>query len=141
MTHPDGSKTCEACAATCATCYGPYADQCLSCALPLVLDKHKCINHCSDGTYKTDAGCMPCPSNCATCTSSSNCDSCPPGRYLYETTTSTTCVKNCPAGYYANPETQSCDMCGDNCQTCINADGCTSCLTGLVLQANGACVV
>ena len=75
--------------------------------------------------------CMP---ECAMCNSSTECSSCPNGKYFKFAR----CVSSCGDGYYA--VNQECRMCNSLCNTCVNnADFCTSCGKDLYLY-NGKCV-
>ena len=68
----DSSGVCTACDASCATCHGPLPSDCGSChqqqALNL-MQNGTCVGQCASNWYRTlDLTCLPCPSDCATCT-------------------------------------------------------------------------
>lgn len=66
---------------------------------------------------------LPCATNCATCSSPTQC---------------TTCASQ----YYANSTTGSlqCQPCGLYCLTCTSNTNCTICINPYILQNNGSCL-
>ena len=84
---------CAACDATCGTCFGPAATDCLSCTVEAYPFLHgaTCVAACPDAGYYSDvaidaeqASCAACASSCLTCSGSASADclTCPSGSYL-----------------------------------------------------------
>lgn len=71
---------------------------------------------CGSGKYKKSNRCYDCPSQCATCTSSSSCQSCRSGYYL---------------------SYSSCKSCTSYCSSCSSGT-CTACSSGYTLS-DGVC--
>ena len=80
-----------------------------------------------------------CNITCLTCSgpTSTNCLTCPLGTYLqgsvcillcpfYTMPSSRLCVTSCPAYYYVNTLNNYCEICPNNCQTCINSTDCVT---------------
>ncbi|CAH2020236.1 unnamed protein product, partial [Acanthoscelides obtectus] len=89
-------KTCIPCQPNCASCQD-RPDYCTSCDHHLLLYQNKCLASCPQNSYETDDySCAPCYETCLTCTgggNSSQCVSCPVGRFWHEGR----CVRDCPA--------------------------------------------
>lgn len=133
--------TCIVCDISCATCYGPFSSNCLTCAnvssggtitfYYLAVGESNCATNCPDGQYINiliPNYCQLCNSLCLLCQGSSNtCISCSTGFYLY----GNTCLSTCPAATYADTMMDSCLSCNSACATCFAADtfSCYSCKT------------
>ena len=78
------ATTCDKCAPSCATCYGPLASQCTTCAPGAALDdRGKCVAACPAGKHASKSGvCADCSPKCSTCTSASACVQCADGYEL-----------------------------------------------------------
>ena len=137
--------TCELCDSTCGTCTGSEATECTSCPpeastlfepVPDTLTG-SCVTECSPGRYDDGQGaCGICSDSCLTCSgSSTSCDSCPNGMFLYRDE----CRSSCPSTYYEDSEKGSCEACGSNCNACDNQDNCLSCQPSFSLY-NGICM-
>ena len=141
------TQTCEACDASCKTCSGSAATNCLSCysGKYLLTANNSCVS-CDVVGYFQDAGtqtCKACDSSCKTCSGSSamNCLSCYSGKFFLASNNS--CVSCNEDGYYQNTIAQTCDTCDLSCQTCSGsaATNCLTCYTGqYLLAANSSCV-
>jgi proprotein convertase subtilisin/kexin type 5 len=103
-----------------------------------------CASSCSPGQYLSSSACLPCPSNCVTCLSSSVCLGCTASTFLLQGA----CVSACGSGLAgvsvtylylsASIITLQCQECGTlylNCLTCNNVT-CTACLPTHVLSVN-----
>ena len=137
------SSTSSSQSHSCQTCNGPNENNCLTCYPNVYLDpvNNKCVYVCPPQTWRDSSTytCSPCHSTCYTCSgsTSTNCLSCYPGKFLDPTTSS--CISACPDGYYGsngvcypcytkslptNPD-ESCNTCSgpysNQCDTC--ADG------------------
>ncbi|KCV67813.1 TKL protein kinase [Fonticula alba] len=127
---------CVWCHEECATCYGPGADQCLSCpAGAPILFGDRCHEACPAGTFTEDGICMPCSSTCGSCSGPGPeaCTACSGDRALHQGA----CTLACPRGTFA--EEHVCLECRSSCATCAGADACTSCPGGYMLQPDGSC--
>ncbi len=71
-----------------------------------------CLSSCPIGYYIFNQTCV---------------SSCPLGYYLFNNT----CLSSCPIGYYA-PLGYLC--CRNECRTCSNADNCTACKMGFLVE-------
>lgn len=80
--------------------------------------------------------CLVCLSSCKTCSSTTYCDTCFSGTYLYNGT----CLPICPSGTFPNSTTLVCDSCLSPCQTCISFTFCLSCIDSTLYVINGSCV-
>ncbi|XP_056639377.1 furin-like protease 2 isoform X2 [Diorhabda sublineata] len=130
-------KTCIPCQPNCAGCQD-RPDHCTSCDHHLLLFQNKCLASCPLSTYETDDyGCASCHESCETCSgsNSSQCVSCPYGRYWHEGR----CVKECPAHHYADVQQKECIECPPGCSEC-NKTTCISCLDDWKVNSKGRCV-
>jgi len=77
---------------------------------------------------------LACPSNCATCTSDSMCQTCKSGFGLQSNQCDT-----CPSGTFL--EGQACKTCPTTCDTCTSDTVCQTCKSGNGLQGTmcGTC--
>lgn len=113
--YDSGFGSCLKCSDLCEKC---TADGCLECVLNAKIDGVSCL--CEDFYYKSDSGCLNCPSNCLRCPNSTNCDVCLDGFYL---------------------ETNlGCSKCKDNCLKCNDYDQCSICNNNMYLY-NGYCLL
>lgn len=79
--------------------------------------------NCPDGYYSLNSQCNECNVNCSTCTSSSVCQSCKIGFYLY----TNNCIDKCPSTHPVTT-TGACTPCSDtNCIVCDYLDQCSQC--------------
>ena len=154
FTCSDGSAssadTCVACHASCATCTGPLAIDCATCAasFPFFNAPGSCLASCLPvGKYSDSSNvCQPCDPACGTCdgASSSDCVSCTSASTPF--LSSGTCVAECPStGMFSGTvgAVATCIACDATCLSCSGA-GSTDCLscpaTGTPLFDEGACV-
>lgn len=81
--------------------------------------------------------CAPCDLTCETCSgsNSSQCVSCPAGRFWHEGR----CLSECPAHRYADRNRRECIECPPGCGEC-NATQCLSCLDDWKINGKGRCV-
>ncbi|KAI1900130.1 hypothetical protein AGOR_G00046850 [Albula goreensis] len=81
--------------------------------------------------------CETCDSNCISC-DESQCYWCEDNLFLSDGK----CVPQCNEGFYGDEESQECETCHPECQTCggPNYDDCDSCEEGVTL-VNGECVI
>jgi hypothetical protein len=92
--------SCQACAASCRTCSGPSANQCLTCNSGSP-SSGVCQASCPSSQYK-DANnqCQSCTAHCTTCTSTSTCSACENGFSLTtgsSTSAPITCQNSTPS--------------------------------------------
>ena len=122
---------------------------CLSChpaslALGFVnLYNSTCIATCPAGTYANNSVCLPCVTQCATCSNSTHCLTCnTASSSLYPYFYNSFCFNNCPQNFYVST-LFICTICDTNCQTCVtSAITCTSCVVSGVVPYlfNSKCV-
>ena len=70
---------CEVCHSTCATCFGPAADECTSCAgAGVALLGGSCVSDCLSGSFadSNDNICKACGAGCTSCSAAYGCDVC-----------------------------------------------------------------
>ncbi|CAH1972311.1 unnamed protein product [Acanthoscelides obtectus] len=131
-------KTCIPCQPNCASCQD-RPDYCTSCDHHLLLYQNKCLASCPQNSYETDDySCAPCYETCLTCTgggNSSQCVSCPVGRFWHEGR----CVRDCPAHHFADRRHGECVECPPGCGEC-NRTTCLSCLDDWKVNSKGRCV-
>jgi hypothetical protein len=93
------------CGGNCETCYGPLANNCITCETDYVLNgSDECINDCSGYDYESPPGsgnCFNCvPAHCDSCSSNAGCSSCEPDWVLYGTPVTAhdgnVCHADCP---------------------------------------------
>ena len=145
----NASSGCAPCDASCATCSGPTANECLSCPSNGFLANSSCVAECPNGTFAQLVGeqvtCLDCHPSCESCASagSAACLSCPAsGTPLHDEGAYAVgaCLAECPAGKYASGNT--CLECDSSCATCSAAGigGCTSCPYAAVFsEGEGTC--
>lgn len=146
---------------SCKTCFGPSANNCLSCHNETFsfFGNNSCLTGCPAGFYPNSNLnlCNPCYQNippstwgsCASCTGPqyNDCEGCLDG-YNYHVP-SKTCVVNCPTGTFANTTTKLCDPCfqatassSSDQQSCFTCNGplvnnCLSCYPGIYYYPQG----
>ncbi len=129
------SDTCVPCHASCATCSGPTAANCVTCAtaFPFFDAPGSCLASCLPvGKYADPtAVCQPCDESCGTCNGAteSDCLSCASTSAPF--LRNGTCVAECPSvgTFSATVGTvASCLACDMTCLTCSGA-GSTDCLS------------
>ncbi|KCV70976.1 serine/threonine protein kinase [Fonticula alba] len=130
--HPSGPR-CVPCHASCASCAGPGANQCLGCPEGALLHQDHCRADCPPGFFGCHPArqCRACPDGCTACepfdgtSCASVCTACEDGRFL---TAEGRCEVSCPAGQFRQPGGQLCGPCHAGCRTCeASAERCTSC--------------
>jgi hypothetical protein len=130
------TNTCVACqVSNCATCPLNDLQTCKTCVYPnILLNNNECVATCPSGYYKDSLTqkCLPCSSNCKSCSDSSNCVVCNSNYFLLNAK----CRPECPNGYTTNNgkcvrcETKNCSSCTPNGKTC------TECNAPFVLNNN-----
>ena len=64
------TNVCMSCNNNCRTCFGPLAEQCVSCQLPNYFQNGSCVNQCSVNNFYmnvSNLSCNPCDVSCLTC--------------------------------------------------------------------------
>jgi peptidoglycan/xylan/chitin deacetylase (PgdA/CDA1 family) len=148
------NTVCGACNAGCATCSGPGANQCTSCAANKYKSGGQCLacSTCSASEYvvsacaaTTNTACGACSASCGTCTgpSANECASCTANKFLNGGTCTACGV--CGSGTYqataCTPTTDTaCAPCDASCTACSGpaANQCGSCPSSFYLNG-GAC--
>ena len=141
------SNTCSGCHSTCATCDSTGSYDCLSCPSGKYLSKNfldnsgSCVDctqdsHCGSGETCSSNTCSGCHSTCTTCdsTGSSDCLSCPSGKYLsYDfggfgsSGYCVECTQNSHCGSGGICSSNTCSSCHSTCTTC-DSTGSSDCL-------------
>ncbi|XP_072167350.1 proprotein convertase subtilisin/kexin type 5-like [Diadema setosum] len=137
---------CEQCHLSCATCLGPDAQDCVSCADSLHFRGSRCVTDCNAGTYLDSllSECLECHPTCVTCVAGSpaDCTSCQDGMHL-DGQSQGLCLFECAEGKYMDDNGQ-CQNCWDenNCTACIgpNVSDCLACRLGTYKLESGECV-
>ena len=103
------SMSCKVCSKGCSEC-----------------DRIDSCEECDPHTFDQGGGsCGPCPQQCLSCISSTQCSRCLRTKeYLYQDLF--TCSLVCPEKEYGNDQSKRCLSCPDNCSLC-NRDGCVEC--------------
>lgn len=116
----------------CATCEITI-NTCLSCDGSKYLQNSACVSSCSSGYYLSNLTCQACASNCTTC-DSTTCTVCTSTMYLYQNA----CISSCPTFTTSTVSGGGniCYSCGSGCTTCLDANNCLTCATGLYTQIN-----
>lgn len=115
--YADATSTCQECRSECVQCNG--WDSC---------------NSCKNGFYLDVSSCLPCSSNCETCTSTdTKCLTC------YQSSSNNwlrnfECVGSCGAGYFEVPG-NVCNPCPPGCTSCTSTE-CTGCDTDFKKKNN-----
>ncbi|KCV71600.1 TKL protein kinase [Fonticula alba] len=164
----DGNGACRQCGDMCASCSGPQTcDACLPGGYFLSPDAQvasPCVGVCPEGRFAdaVSGRCASCPTECGTCVSAVECDSCAPGhgwipRSAVEcsacpekcdscarstacdtcaegffVTSTGGCAATCPAGAFADVATGRCAPCDATCSRCEGASACSTCEEPLV---------
>lgn len=116
-------STCALCDASCRTCRGPSAFDCLTCVAPQLRtpEFHNCVDQCAKGFYAfaDTAECLRCNAECQTCRGpeATDCLSCTEGRVL--TPSLGTCGDACLPAYY--DFAGQCHECSAECATCFGS--------------------
>lgn len=134
------SGTCvdTSCHTSCSTCYGPEANQCMSCHGGLIFHDNSCLENCPQHTYFNGSSCLHCHDTCTSCggPAANNCLSCPPGKVLDHFH----CISSCPPSSFTSSE-RECLACPLNCINCSSVDSCKDCEHGyLKLLVDSTCV-
>ena len=134
---PDNSSVCIQCTdPQCHTCLLSDINKCKTCKTSYLLQPDLlCKDTCPTGYYNNNnQGCNPCPANCKTCTSDTNCPTCNGTLVLV----GTMCNDKCPDGQVEiNKKCEKCKP--NNCSICQNIDKCDVCLKTFFLY-QGKCV-
>ncbi|KAL4472694.1 hypothetical protein ABPG74_018643 [Tetrahymena malaccensis] len=141
------SGSCILCSVNCSACYGPLANQCISCNNGYLLSGNQCVE-------------SSCHSSCLTCSgpNSNQCTSCPSGQYLDSRKTCQPCQQPCENCYGSATQCTTCGQgyemdkfsgkcvsiytCDSSCLECSayrDPTKCTSCRDGQFLNQNGRC--
>ncbi|KAF5909462.1 proprotein convertase subtilisin/kexin type 5-like, partial [Clarias magur] len=138
--YQDERGNCHACDSTCLKCKGPKTDDCVGCASNRLLDKGRCLTHCSEGKYPSSGQCHVCDHSCAQCVGAgpSDCTSCEKDRfgqdrYLY----AGECVTTCPVAHF-HTSVKTCEPCPEHCSLCSSAIHCLKCNSSYFLS-QGMC--
>lgn len=131
-----------ACSPTCATCNGPYENQCLTCGANSALASDKRCQCVTDFTWNATAGSCKytgaCEATCQTCSgaSASHCLSCKSNASL----TTNTCSCNTNFTWQVSQCIYS-GTCDASCLTCSGPSGnqCLSCRDSLATIASNVC--
>ena len=147
------SIQCMPCSASCQTCSGPSANECLSCdpsgAAPFLHGK-QCKAECpSAGFFATSehglGRCEACDPHCDQCdgASSTSCTACAGAFPFLQHVpfASGMCVGECAPAEYADAD-RTCASCHHSCASCDGplASQCTSCPHGSLVGDDGTCV-
>ena len=136
------------CDKKCATCHASDPSICLTCVTTLVsttatktdstgtINYVQCNKECGPGKLAdttTKACTVSCPSDCAKCTSGTECERCNNGFFLKA---DKTCTNTCPDTFFANRLTGKCDACVLPCKNCEGSGTtCKTCDTGKFYSA------
>lgn len=120
-------------------CTGPKPEECLLCKNFKMEKNGACVQSCPEGTRELKSLCLQCDSNCLSCTSvydKESCQTCKDGYLMIEG--DNRCFTSCPEGYFRHDPTVSvCKKCDSKCATCVvSADMCTTCHPGMILKDN-----
>lgn len=144
----DGVVVCKTCSENniCGNCSNSTACS-GNCANGYYLQNGICVSSCSDGYYlDTEQNkCVNCNNNCATCTSSTVCETCKENYYY----NNRSCISSCPENSYTDINNSKCIQCPSECSKCsysgtqvasISSSDltCDSCNSGYSLN-NGTC--
>ena len=148
--YVSATNSCIVCTSPCKTCTSDT--NCVTCVDNYNLDGTTCVITCSGTKIPVNSICTSCDPACTLCLgSTSNCSTCaigflytddlhrcsltcPAGYILYSANNS--CLTLCPSTYYNL--SGACTQCSTDCLSCVSANNCTSCNTGLILY-NGLC--
>ena len=134
------STSCASCYLECLTC--TQAGQCSSCtdvnAVPNTTSNIGCV--CQTGFWGSsplsyNGACLPCYSECASCTEASICLSCVDSNASPDASTSIGCL--CNAGFWSSgllSTEGSCQACNADCSSCTQADVCSACVDPFASQ-------
>ena len=152
------TKQCIKCPTTCLTCLSSDFNNCLTCAnncyftlldpnslsgscthmacpFSWIMDppSHTCVKQCNSSQYLdfSTNQCKMCDASCFNCSAAGlgNCFSCVSPYFLFETS----CLSECPIYFVENSNTNNCDPCPKNCDTCADSSTCTNCTIGYFL--------
>ncbi|KAL4463432.1 hypothetical protein ABPG72_003128, partial [Tetrahymena utriculariae] len=100
------------------------------------------------GYYISGSLCIKWLSPCLKCSSSSSCSSCSSEYFLDQNKKFSKCQQNCvkcqdsqtrsqyQQGYFLDIQSQNCQLCTNNCNTCSSSTFCLNCLPGYYLSGN-----
>lgn len=117
-------QQCANCHATCLTCSGAAATNCLSCNITNSYYNeaaHTCVA-CAARKYGDTGACASCHASCTVCNgpAEDNCLSCTLPLYFYPN--NNTCLANCPEYFYKVDASVACEDCHYSCYTCSGPD-------------------
>ena len=99
----------KSCSDKCATCHESLTCDTCSVSYPLYFESKKmCYDFCPTSSYKDDKNCIPCHTNCKTCSiqgtnTSNNCDQCKDGlNPILQDNGKYNCVSPCSGDKYSN---------------------------------------
>ncbi|KAL4470382.1 hypothetical protein ABPG74_011993 [Tetrahymena malaccensis] len=140
--------SCVQCSAPCQTC-SKTKTNCTSCqSQTLFLDlnlnpafqgEYTCQSLCNNPlTSYVDQNqkCQPCNSSCLSCVNNPYyCTSCYKDKFLQMLSGQIfgICQSTCNTGYFQNQQTNTCDNCSSNCDSCSNSQFCNTCSSGYSL--------
>lgn len=122
-------KACVPCHATCASCTGPAASDCVTCASLYSLNDGFCLAKCPSYRYSEGGICKDCNAGCQRCEGTPNyCTSCPDKLYLSQGK----CLPACPDATYL--DNGKCTQCHASCAACTGPlpTNCVTCKAGLI---------
>ena len=140
-TYGNTSNICDGCDATCATCNGPLATNCLTCSS----GSHDsttgtCTGNCGTGRYSLNNVCYNCPTHCSACTSDTVCSQCQSVLGVAYYLDGTSCLVSCPSTKYADSASSTCISCTSPCATCQGSSThCLTCSTGNLIHGANSC--
>ena len=121
---------CQVCSGTCAKC-SKTSTNCTECSGGKVLQNNRCDSSCSAGFYASGSDCLPCRSDCATCSGGSACLTCKAGFAFSNVASDCVATGNCPNGTFENQTSRVCQSCTAPCTHCSgNGLNCTLCEKG-----------
>ena len=129
------NQLCVGCTSPCNTCINS-STTCTACIPNYYYLANQCLPACPAGMYvQANANCLPCPTNCSSCTATANCSACAGNTYLYNGA----CITACPAAYAVVVD-GACTACTTQfCATCSPANACLTCRANY-LYFNAVCL-
>lgn len=129
---------CLACSAACSSCV-ETAENCLTCTNRLATGE--CASTCPGGFFNATGTCVPCHSDCATCSGPAfnQCSKCPTDRPVLA---QGRCLRTCGSKtQFFNHSTSSCQSCDSSCSSCFGAgpNKCLACSNSTAVLHNGKC--
>ncbi|EJD46216.1 growth factor receptor domain-containing protein [Auricularia subglabra TFB-10046 SS5] len=144
----DDGFTCAACDSSCSTCVGD-AKFCLTCSGNSLASGGTCTSSCPSGTFSSSGACLPCHSDCATCSGSgfNQCTSCKADRPVLQASKDGgasvgRCLATCSKSQFFDSSSNSCSACDSSCSSCSGSGSnrCLACANPNQILKGGACV-